>query len=168
MSPLDFKNIPTLPGVYKLTNLINGKIYVGKAVNLRKRVSRHKDSVNYSKGTNCILINAFKKYGFENFDLKKDSLFVSGWSILEKVESNNSNIFIVVFDSDSEYVFLTSKINRPDITKVENDSYDYNNSGFMLKADLNEIGKGTYQLGVFILNDKKEGFYITEKEIHLD
>jgi hypothetical protein len=133
-----------------------------------KKMFTPKVSIQKFKPYNKIYYGNKIKVWIENFDLKKDSLFVSGWSILEKVESNNSNIFIVVFDSDSEYVFLTSKINRPDITKVENDSYDYNNSGFMLKADLNEIGKGTYQLGVFILNDKKEGFYITEKEIHLD
>lgn len=133
-----------------------------------KKMFRPKVSIQKFKPYDKIYYGNKIKAWIEKFDLNKDSLFVSGWSILEKVESSNSNIFIVVFDSDNEFVFLPSKINRPDITKVENDTYDYNNSGFVLKADLKEIGKGTYRLGIFILNDKKQGFYITENKIHLD
>lgn len=133
-----------------------------------KKMFRPKVSIQKFKPYNKIYYGNKIKAWIEKFDITKDSLYVSGWSILEKVESSNSNIFIVIFDSDNEFVFLPSKINRPDITKVENDTYDYNNSGFVLKADLKEIEKGNYQLGIFILNDKKEGFYITENKIHVD
>lgn len=48
--------------IYKYTNLINGKIYIGKTYRLNKRMCEHK----YRKD-NTYFHNALKKYGFENF-----------------------------------------------------------------------------------------------------
>ncbi len=51
--------------IYKLTNKINGKIYVGRTVNLRWRKSKHKRTV-----TNTLVSRAINKYGWENFVLE--------------------------------------------------------------------------------------------------
>ena len=53
-------------GVYKITNLINGKFYIGST----RRLSERKNEHNYSmrKGrSNSIIRNAILKYGYENF-----------------------------------------------------------------------------------------------------
>ena len=49
--------------IYSVTNLINGKIYIGKTNNLRRRWNEHK----YGYTKTSILKRAIKKYGVENF-----------------------------------------------------------------------------------------------------
>lgn len=39
------------PGVYKITNLVNGKIYIGSSNNLSRRIRQHKWYINCLKGT---------------------------------------------------------------------------------------------------------------------
>jgi group I intron endonuclease len=52
-------------GIYKLTCIINGKIYIGKTVNFNRRLNRHKNSSN-DKGDSH-LKRAIIKYGWESF-----------------------------------------------------------------------------------------------------
>ena len=73
------------PGIYVIKNLINGKIYVGKSKNCYKRLHQHLsdiniDSRNYNE--NPHLLNAFKKYGSDNFD----------YYIVEKFNEENEEI----------------------------------------------------------------------------
>ena len=52
-------------GIYKFTNLINGKIYVGVSTHLARRFSEHR--CNYKKyPISC----AIRKYGWENFEVE--------------------------------------------------------------------------------------------------
>lgn len=53
-------------GIYKITNKINGKVYIGQSVNIQKRWIKHKSNLRLNK-SNTILYYAFKKYGIENF-----------------------------------------------------------------------------------------------------
>jgi group I intron endonuclease len=54
-------------GVYKITNLINNKIYVGSAVNLSNRKSKHFSNLSKNNHHNDHLQNAYNKYGSANF-----------------------------------------------------------------------------------------------------
>lgn len=53
-----------ITGIYKITNKINGKIYVGQSIDIYKRWLSHERSTNTS---NSILHRAFRKYGIDNF-----------------------------------------------------------------------------------------------------
>lgn len=64
----DIKNLsefPQIAGIYKIENLINHKVYIGKSTNIIKRFQRHASSTH-----NVLLKRAFKKYGFENFSFE--------------------------------------------------------------------------------------------------
>jgi len=55
-------------GIYGIQNIVNNKIYVGKAKNIYKRIQSHIYGLNSeSKDENRHLINALNKYGFQNF-----------------------------------------------------------------------------------------------------
>lgn len=60
--------------IYKATNKINGKSYVGQTVNYRSRIWQHQRC--YEK-ENCKFHDAIKEFGFDNFD----------WEILKTCEN---------------------------------------------------------------------------------
>jgi len=65
-------------GIYKLTNKINGKCYIGQSVNIKKRIENHL-CLNNAKEPGQVafdypIYRAIRKYGRENFE----------WEVLEE------------------------------------------------------------------------------------
>lgn len=56
-----------MSGIYKITNSINGKIYVGKSIDIEKRWKEHIRHSRIRFQASKPLYKAFKKYGIENF-----------------------------------------------------------------------------------------------------
>lgn len=55
-------------GIYLIKNLINNKIYIGKAINIYNRIRQHINLLNKkSLDENRYLINSWFKYGRDNF-----------------------------------------------------------------------------------------------------
>lgn len=54
-------------GIYKITNKINGKCYIGQSNNIGRRFIEHK-TINHE--TNKSLKCAYKKYGLDNFEFE--------------------------------------------------------------------------------------------------
>jgi group I intron endonuclease len=86
--------------IYKATNTINGKVYIGFDSNWPKRKKRHlSDSSNEkSKGFNDIFHKAIRKYGKENFDWQIIYQSKDGKHCLKSMEEyfikeNNSYIY---------------------------------------------------------------------------
>lgn len=82
-------------GIYKITNLINGKMYIGQSVDIYKRWKKHKTEClnKKSKSYNYPIYRAFRKYGIENFNFE----------ILEECALNELNTreryYIVMFNT---------------------------------------------------------------------
>jgi group I intron endonuclease len=57
-------------GVYRIRNVINGKSYIGSAVNLVRRRKRHFSDLKEGNHGNRYLQNAWNKYGKKNFRWK--------------------------------------------------------------------------------------------------
>lgn len=60
----------TKSGIYKISNKLNGKIYVGSAVNLLNRFSTHQYALNNNKHKNSHLQSAWNLYGSEAFSFE--------------------------------------------------------------------------------------------------
>lgn len=54
-------------GIYKIENLINGKVYIGQSIDIEKRWRVHKTELNNNKRVGSHLQNAWNKYEEENF-----------------------------------------------------------------------------------------------------
>lgn len=57
----------SLAGVYIITNLTNGKCYVGESLNIKKRMRDYRCS---KRTTSQPVIHAIRKYGVENFHIE--------------------------------------------------------------------------------------------------
>lgn len=90
---------PKVAGIYKLTQVDSGKVYVGKSVNINRRLMSHKNCGKKVSGV-CYFQNAIIKHGWDSFKVE----------ILETVENfdklkDNSSLleresyYIKLFDS---------------------------------------------------------------------
>lgn len=93
--------------IYKYTNKLNGKVYIGQTVNERERYLAHKNC--YGK---CYFHNAISKYGFDSFD----------YEVLYTVEDQSLEQIKFILDDRERQFILEYRSNDP--------KYGYNlNSG---------------------------------------
>lgn len=67
MNRENLNEIPITGGIYRFTNKISGKIYIGSAKNLRKRFVQHRSNLRLNKHHSIHFQNAYNKYGENNF-----------------------------------------------------------------------------------------------------
>jgi len=58
----------SIPGIYAIVNKLNGVVYIGQAINIRKRWASHNHYLARGNHRNCYLQRAWDKYGSENFE----------------------------------------------------------------------------------------------------
>lgn len=61
------KNYVNKCGCYKITNTINGKMYIGCSINLESRAYKHRRDLKHGKSHNPHLQSSYNKYGPNNF-----------------------------------------------------------------------------------------------------
>jgi len=67
---MQHNHVQPVPGIYTITNKVNGKLYVGSAKDLRKRCRGHINALVANRHANPKLQRSFNKYGRENFEFK--------------------------------------------------------------------------------------------------
>lgn len=55
-------------GIYKIVNIINNKIYVGKSTNIEIRWQRHKNDLRRNKHDNIYLQRSYNTHGIDSFE----------------------------------------------------------------------------------------------------
>lgn len=95
----DLSYHPKEAGIYKLTCRDNGKIYIGKSVNIRSRLCAHKNC----KTTRYYFNNAIKKHGWENFDVEILEI-IEGFDKTKDNEEllKKESLYIEFFDSTNK------------------------------------------------------------------
>jgi group I intron endonuclease len=92
----DTKQFPKLSGIYKITNLLNNKCYIGSAVNLKLRLNRHYYELKNNIHNNKYLQKTFNKNTVENFNIEILNTFeYIEYSELLKIEKD----YILEFNS---------------------------------------------------------------------
>jgi len=94
-------------GIYKIYNNINSKIYIGSAVNFRKRLNLHKVSLKNNKHSNKHLQNHFNKYGESSlfFEIimfcEVDHLIKNEQVFIDKCIEEHQDLFNIRLIADS-------------------------------------------------------------------
>jgi len=81
-------NLPTESGIYLITNSVTGSQYVGKSVNIHRRVLQHFCQLNSGNHYNTYLQRAWDKYGNGAFD-------VSVLELCDKSELDNKEVMYI-------------------------------------------------------------------------
>lgn len=85
-------------GIYKITNKINGKFYIGSSVDVKRRWYMHKFDLRKGKHHSPYLQNAWDKHGEENFvfsvlfETKKELLVEKEQELLDMTKCYNREI----------------------------------------------------------------------------
>lgn len=95
-------NIPNLPGIYKFTNKVNGKIYIGKSVNLKERLTRYRNY--FKKDCPGVFYKSVKKHGWENFTLEVIELFPSRTHFISEYLLEREAFWISFYDSTDKEI----------------------------------------------------------------
>ena len=133
-------------GIYKITNLINNKIYIGQSVHIERRWKEH-----CFKSSNSQISNAIQKYGKDNFkfeiielcekeflDIREqywisyyNSIIPYGYNVIETTQSIHTNyhyfdkkvIENIIYDlqySNLSFIDLSKKynINKSSLSRI--------------------------------------------------
>lgn len=67
---MEYRTSDALCGVYKITNIIDSKVYIGQSINIYARWKDHIHSLNRGDSRCTLLQRAWNKYGEENFSFE--------------------------------------------------------------------------------------------------
>lgn len=106
-------------GIYSITNIQNGKLYVGSSNNIERRWKEHKSMLNCNKHHSTHLQNAWNKYGETNF-------------LFEIIEECNTNILL---EREQYYI---------DLYASADDYFGYNESAVAGKPSMTQEQREYY------------------------
>ena len=99
-----------ITGIYKIRNVVNNKVYIGSAIDIKKRWRDHKWYLKENKHHNSHLQASYNKYGLENFEFsveiecKLKNLLIEERKLIKKYDANNNQFGYNV--NDPEHNFL--------------------------------------------------------------
>lgn len=97
-------------GIYRIRNIVNNKVYIGSAVDIKKRWRDHKWYLKENKHHNSHLQSSYNKYGLENFEFTIElecglnDLLIEERGIIRKYNADDNQFGYNV--NDPEHIFL--------------------------------------------------------------
>ena len=112
-------------GIYKITNKINGKVYIGQSVNIFKRWSVH-GNMNRVTNKSQVISKAIHKYGIESFTFEVLELctkeLLNSREIYWVSKFNSYKVgYNATSGGDSPIESVTSKLTLENIKNIQNE-----------------------------------------------
>lgn len=157
-------------GLYNLILAIKdkkGDLYysnTSKTINIGYKLTKEPIKIDFD-----LKLEKKINYNIDNFEIKEKELKIFGWAIFNEIESTDSTIEILMLKDDAVYRIETLSNVRKDVTEAFKNGTDYDNSGFEVIINTQNIPKGNYKIGIRIVNQKqnKDGYLITNKRINI-
>jgi group I intron endonuclease len=121
-------------GIYKITNKINNKVYIGETLDIRRRWGEHKDNLKNNTHHSYKLQNDWNKYGEKNFEFEIIS-------VLDETINGFVGQYVLIL-YEQEYILKYNSIDN----------------GYNIEETLSEIKKGKK----IITNIKKDNLLLYE------
>ena len=92
------------PGIYKITNIKNGKVYIGSSLNLKTRIQKHFADLKNNKHHSVHLQRAYNKYGINSFkyEILEFIYFNEDRLVLKKELLDREQYWMDIFQSYKE------------------------------------------------------------------
>jgi group I intron endonuclease len=151
-------------GIYKITNNVNGKFYIGSAKSLSSRWRLHKSQLKNNKHHSIYLQRSFNKYGYSSFSfeiiecceiedlIEREQFYLDSLKPQYNMAKIAGNCLGVKHSPESNY--KRGNYNRGRYGKDHNSSrplYQYSLDGFLIKEWLS--GKDVERdLDIFVSN----------------
>lgn len=90
---MEYRTTGALCGIYKITNIVNKKVYIGQSINIKARWKDHMNSLNRKDSKCTLLQRAWNKYGQSNFSF--EILELCSENMLDEIETK----YIDLYDS---------------------------------------------------------------------
>lgn len=125
-------------GIYKITNLINNKVYIGQSKDIKARWHRHRMAAfnsNYPQ-YNCLIYKAIRKYGIDNFAFEvlelceekelneKEEYYIAqydstnkGYNMITAIQYSENNHITASVAADIRYLLLSTKLSQAEIAR---------------------------------------------------
>lgn len=103
---MEYRTPDALCGVYKITNKVNGKVYIGQSISLKVRWKEHMNSLKRGDSHSILLQRAWNKYGQDNFSFEILELCTE--DMLDEIETK----YILLYDSCNNGYNVESGGNR--------------------------------------------------------
>ena len=116
--------------------------------------------------TSKLFFNIEKINNLDYITDKKLNYSITGWGFIDKINSKDSNIYIILKRNDQYLKYITRSDERIDVAEYfKNEDYKY--SGFIAYICLDTLEKGEYQVGLFIQNTKFIAIDFSEQYIEI-
>lgn len=140
-------------GIYKITNTVNNKVYVGQAVNLGTRYGRHLYRIKRNEHHNDYIQRAFDKYGENSFK----------YEILEEIKD------LSLLDSREKFwIDHHGGINSDDTYNLKDPLLNEYNDYVKKKMSKSSLGKNNPNYGNKWTDEQKEKASKNKKGVTLE
>ena len=107
------------------------------------------------------------RYNLENISQDANSINIKGWAFLEKEKVAGSKFFVILKKDKEAKLYTTANMKRPDVTAYFKSKINYDDSGFVLNLNKNQLQKGQYQIGIYIKTASDEAYIMTSEFLNL-
>jgi hypothetical protein len=147
-------------GMYLVKDTIQALQYLNKYIEIRHLKPVHALQKYLPDPTNNI------DGSIDTWEEEGTAIKLSGWAAISNHDAINSKIYIILQSDKYHYVYPTTLVKRPDVTK-NFQTLDYDDAGYSTTFDKSILAEGSYKVGILIEKDTIQAYEYTIKKLEI-